>query len=135
MCIRDRVNIVQTRVEKIGQTLDLPADKAPVEEIQRLVKIFRELRSGKTEDGKNKVKSPSSTLSTAEAISVINSGQALAAHFGDGTISALDLAAGITGAIVKDPVQDKAVWKEYLETVVKTRKGWKDLYEACSELI
>jgi len=131
----EEVNIVQTRVEKIGQTLDLPTDKAPVEEIQRLVKIFRELRSGKTEDGKNKVKSPSSTLSTAEAISVINSGQALAAHFGDGIINAKDLAAGITGAIVKDPVQDKAIWKEYLETVIKTRKGWKDLYEACSELI
>jgi hypothetical protein len=31
------------------------------------------------------------------------------------------------GVVVKDSVQDRAVWLEYLETVVKERKGWKDL--------
>ena len=50
---------------------------------------------------KTKIKSPSSTLSTAEAISVVNSGLALAGHFGDGRMRANDLAAGITGAIVQ----------------------------------
>ena len=30
-------------------------------------------------------------------------------------------------------VQDAVVWKEYLETVVKERDGWKDLYRACKE--
>jgi hypothetical protein len=93
------------------------------------------LRSGKTENGRTKVKSPSSTLSTAEAISVINNGQALATHFGDGKIKADDLAASLTGAIVKDPVQDKNIWLEYLETVVKERKEWQDLYRACRELV
>lgn len=133
--LTEEVKIVKTRVEKIGQTLELPATAAPIEEIQRLVTVFRELRSGKTMDGKSKIKVPSSTLSTAEAISVINSGQALAAHFGDGTLKAHDLASGITGAIVKDPVQDKVVWKEYLETVMKERKDWRDLYRACKEIL
>lgn len=133
--LEEEVTIVKTRVAKIGKSLELPAEAAPVKEIQRLVTIFRELRSGKTEDGKTKIKSPSSTLSTAEAISVINSGQALAAHFGDGVLKAGDLAAGITGAIVKDPVQDKTVWVEYLETVVKERKDWKDLYRSCREMM
>ena len=133
--IEEEVKIVQTRVHKIGQALELPGKKIPLKEIQRLVTIFRELRSGATQDGRTKLKSPSSTLSTAEAISVINSGQALAAHFGDGAIKANDLAAGITGAIVKDPVQDKNIWLEYLETVVKERSDWKDLYRACKELI
>jgi hypothetical protein len=105
-----------------------------MEEIKRVVTIFRELRSGVTADGKTKVKSPSGTLSTAEAISVMNNGLTMAAFFGNGRISAADLGAGITGAIVKDPVQDKIVWLEYLETVVKTRDGWKDLYRACREL-
>jgi hypothetical protein len=59
---------------------------------------------------------------------------ALATHFGNGTMNAQDLAAGILGAVVKDPVQDKIVWKEYLETVVKTREEWKDIYRACREL-
>lgn len=133
--LEEEVKIVQNRVSKLGVALDIPAKVAAVEEIQRLVTIFRELRSGATQDGRTKLKVPSATLSTAEAISVINSGQALAAHFGDGELKANDLAAGITGAIVKDPIQDKMIWQEYLETIVKERKGWKDLYRACKEMI
>ena len=41
---------------------------------------------------------------------------------------------GLLGAVVKDPVQDRVVWQEYLETVVKERDGWKDLYRACREV-
>ncbi|MEM7104432.1 MAG: AAA family ATPase [Bacteroidota bacterium] len=133
--LEEEVKIVKTRVEKIGKALDLPAQAAPLKEIKRLVTIFRELRSGKTMDGKTRLKVPGSTLSTAEAISVINSGQALAAHFGDGTLSAADLAAGLTGAIIKDPNQDVIAWREYLETVVKERKGWSDLYRACKTIL
>ncbi len=132
--LEEEVKIVKTRVHKIAERLELPASAAPVKEIQRLVTIFRELRSGKTEDGRTKIKSPTSTLSTAEAISVINSGQSLAAHFGDGELKAADLAAGITGTIVKDPLHDQVVWQEYLETIVKDRKGWKDLYRAFMDI-
>ena len=39
------------------------------------------------------------------------------------------------GAIVKDPVQDQVVWTEYLETVVKERADWKDLYRAFREQV
>ena len=131
----EEVKIVQNRVESMGKTLDLPAKSAPLAEIQRLVKIFRELRNGVTDDGATRLKSPSAPLSTAEAISVITSGQALAAHFGNGLLSAHDLAAGITGAIIKDPVQDKTVWLEYLETVLKNREDWKDLYKACRDMV
>lgn len=129
----EEVKIVKNRVEQLGQSLELPETAAPIEEIKRLVTIFRELRSGKTEDGRTRLKSPSSTLSTAEAISVINSGQSLATHFGDGVLKAYDLASGLQGAIIKDPIQDKAVWLEYLETVLKERKGWEDLYRACKQ--
>ena len=75
------------------------------------------------------------TLSTAEAISVVNSGLAMAGYYGDGQLHAGDLAAGLTGAVVKDPVQDRVVWLEYLQTVVKERDGWKDLYRACQEVL
>src|SRR5258707_3011799 len=81
------------------------------EEIKRVVTVFRELRQGVTEDGRAKVKSPSGTLSTAEAISVVTSGLALAAHFGDGVLRPADVAGGITGAVVQDPVSDRAVWR------------------------
>jgi hypothetical protein len=98
------------------------------------VTIFRELRNGVTSDGRVKVKSPTSTLSTAEAISVLNQGLALAAHFGDGQLRASDVASGLVGAVIKDPLQDRAVWLEYLETVMKERAAWKDLYRACHEV-
>lgn len=133
--IEEEVRIVRTRVEKTSKALQLPVEKPALEQIQRLVTIFRELRNGVTENGKTKVKSPSGTLSTGEAISVVNSGLALAAYFGDGEVKADDLAASITGAIVKDPAQDRVVWLEYLETVVKERDGWKDLYRACREIV
>ena len=72
-------------------------------------------------------------MSTAEAISVVNQGLSLAAHFGDGVMRSGDVASGLVGAVVKDPVQDRVVWKEYLETVVKERDGWKDFYRACKK--
>ncbi len=127
------VEIVRRRVESMGRTLQIPAAPPAIEEIRRVVAVFRELRSGLTSDGKTKIKSPSGTLSTAEAISVMNNGLALAAHFGDGTLTAAGRASGLTGAVIKDPVQDTVIWQEYLETVVKERNGWKDLYRACRE--
>ncbi len=125
---------MSTRVASLGRALDLPQE-APVDEIKRVVAVFRELRAGKTEDGKTKLKSPSGTLSTAEAIGVIISGLALATHFGDGTLRAADVASSLHGSVVKDPVQDALVWKEYLETIVKEREGWKDIYRACREMV
>ncbi len=130
----EEVDIVRRRVESLGRALELPAEPPALEEIRRIVTIFRELRGGVTGDGKTKLKTPSGTLSTAEAISVVNNGLALAAHFGDGKMRAHDVAAGLVGAVIKDPVQDRIVWQEYLETVAKERKDWKDLYRACKDL-
>jgi MoxR-like ATPase len=131
----EEVTIVQQRVHSLGQALELPAEPPALAEIRRVVTIFRELRQGMTENGKAKLKSPSSTLSTAEAISVINSGLALAGHFGDGVLRATDMAASLTGAIVKDPIHDTVIWREYLETIVRERDEWGDLYQACRALI
>jgi MoxR-like ATPase len=128
------VEIVSRRVAELGTALQLPAEAAELAEIRRVVTVFRELRSGRTEDGRTAVKSPSGTLSTAEAISVLTGGLALAAHFGDGVLRPHDIAAGIHGAVVKDPVADRAIWIEYLETVVRERDGWADFYRAGQEL-
>ncbi|RYD49788.1 MAG: ATPase, partial [Verrucomicrobiaceae bacterium] len=114
--IEDEVEIVQTRVASLGRVLEIPAEPPALEEIRRLVTIFRELRGGVTADGKTKVKSPTGSLSTAEAISVVNQGLSLAAHFGDGSLRSADLAGGLVGAVVKE------------------RDGWKDLYRACREI-
>jgi MoxR-like ATPase len=130
----EEVGIVSRRVAELGAALGLPLELDALAEIRRVVTVFRELRSGVTADGRTKLKSPTSTLSTAEAISVVTNGAALATHFGDGVLRAADVAAGLTGAVVKDPVQDGLVWAEYLETVVKERPGWDDLYRSCRDL-
>ncbi|MEU1277475.1 AAA family ATPase [Streptomyces sp. NPDC005805] len=127
------VDIVSRRVDQIGRSLDLPAVPDGLAEIRRVVTVFRELREGVSGDGRTRLKSPSGTLSTAEAISVVTGGLALAAHFGDGVLRASDLAAGLLGAVVRDPAADRVVWQEYLETVVRERDGWQDLYRACRE--
>jgi MoxR-like ATPase len=130
----EEVDIVTRRVAQLGRSIGLPEDLVHgADEIRRVVTVFRELRQGVTEDGRAKVKSPSGTLSTAEAISVVTSGLALAAHFGDGTLRAGDVAGGITGAVVQDPVSDRVIWQEYLETVVRDRDDWSDFYQACRE--
>ena len=130
----EEVEIVRLRLDSIGSALELPPVEPAMDEIRRVVTIFRELRAGVTEDGRTKLKSPSGTLSTAEAISVLTNGLALASHFGDGSLAPGAVAGGRAGAVIQDPVQDRVVWQEYLETVVRERDGWKPLYRACREL-
>lgn len=132
--LETEVAIVRKRVAELGASLELQAPPPAEGAVEQVVTIFRELRAGQTLDGKQKLKVPSGVLSTAEAISVLASGMALAGNFGTGTVSAHDLAAGLQGAVVKDEEKDKAVWQEYLTNVLKKRgSGWRDLYAACSE--
>jgi Mg-chelatase subunit ChlI len=128
--LEDEVTIVNQRSAQLGRALELPVEKPALEEIRRVVTILRELRSGVTEDGKTKLKSPSGTLSPAEAISVVTGGMAISAFYGDGRLRAGDIIAGLIGAVVKDPVQDQLIWQEYVQTVIKERDAWKDLYRA-----
>jgi MoxR-like ATPase len=130
----DEVTIVATRVADLSAALQLPEVPAALDEIRRVVSVFRELRSGLTKDGRTKIKSPSGTLSTAEAISVVTSGMALSAHFGTGRLTPDDVAAGIVGAVIRDPVADRVAWDEYLEVVVRERPGWSAFYTACREV-
>ncbi|MEY4606022.1 MAG: ATP-binding protein [Ilumatobacteraceae bacterium] len=132
--LEEEVAIVRRRVVELGAALQLPHVPAADEEIRRVVTVFRELRSGATADGRISLKVPSGSLSTAEAISVVVNGVALAAHFGSGQLVAADLAAGIAGSIVKDPVHDTVAWREYVDGVMRERSDWADLYEACCDL-
>ncbi|MFP4320815.1 MAG: ATP-binding protein [Anaerolineales bacterium] len=128
--IDEEAAIVKARVESLGQALELPVQPPTMEEIRRVVTIFRELRNGQRADNHQPLKRPSGTLSTAEAISVVSHGLSLAAHFGTGVLSAHDIAAGLVGAVIQDPMQDDIVWREYVDTVIAERESWRDLYEA-----
>jgi len=132
--LETEVDIVRKRVKELGANLELKAAPPAEDAVTQVVTIFRELRAGQTLDGKNKLKQPSGVLSTAEAISVLANGMALAGNFGDGEVTAHDLAAGLQGAVVKDEEKDKVVWQEYLSNVLKKRGAdWRPLFTACSE--
>jgi MoxR-like ATPase len=131
----DEVAIVGQRVAAIGRALELPELPAADDEIRRVVTVFRELRSGATEDGRISLKVPTATLSPAEAISVLTNGLSLAAHFGDGAVRPADLADSVVGAVVKDPVHDLVAWREYVEGVLRDRPGWADFYRACRDAL
>jgi MoxR-like ATPase len=132
--LETEMDIVRKRVRELAVNLELKAQLPAADAIEKVVTIFRELRLGQTLDGKNKVKSPSGVLSTAEAISVLANSMALAGNFGNGQVTAHDIAAGLQGSIVKDEEKDKLVWQEYLSNVMKKRGAdWRPLFTSCSE--
>ena len=132
--IESEVDIVTKRVRDLSANLRLKAKVPAAEAIEKVVTIFRELRTGQTLDGKSKLKTPSGVLSTAEAISVLANSMALAGNFGSGEVAPQDLASAIQGSVVKDEEKDRVVWQEYLANVLKKRGAeWRPLYTACAE--
>src|SRR5271170_3750112 len=49
----EEISIVRQRVASLGKSLEIPGDVPGIDEIRRVVTIFRELRNGQTEDGKS----------------------------------------------------------------------------------
>lgn len=133
--LEEETGIVVKRVNEIGTGLTLPPIEPAEKELARIVILFRELREGKTLNGKTKLKTSSGSLSTGEAISVGVSAWAEAAYFGSGAMDAQSLATNLVGAVVKDPVQDTVALEEYLENVVRTRDDWGDLYRAIRDVM
>jgi len=129
------VAIVTKRVGEMAVNLQLAAPKNIADEIQKVLTIFRELRGGETRDGKVTLKTPTSTLSTAEAIAVMVGGISHACWFTQNELTAESLSSNLIGAIVKDPVQDKAVLAEYLETVLKKRRDYAEYYATMTDLL
>lgn len=133
--LEEELKIVTFRIKQIADENKLPAQEIGVEDIRKLITVFRELRSGKSEDGELKIKSPTATLSTAEAISAVNNSMILSAYFDYKKNSLQPIAESIISAGIKDPNHDVPVLEEYLDTVIKKRKGWKQLYEICKGIL
>lgn len=129
------IEIITKRVGEMGKSLDLPVPGDIRAEVEKVVTIFREMRSGETLDGKSKLKTSTGNLSTAEAIAVMVGGLSQSAWFGNGAVASEDLAPSILGAVVKDPVQDKVALEEYLETTLKKRRDFAGYYATLNELL
>jgi MoxR-like ATPase len=131
--LEQEIKIVTRREAELRNDYQIGAEP-PAEIARMLVTLFQEMRSGVTKDGKTKVRTPGSVLSTAEAISVLFNSGILAQAFGAGKVTAGELTRSLVGAIAKENADDVKVLKEYLETVAKGRTGtWKELYSAAKQ--
>jgi hypothetical protein len=133
--MNQEISIITKRVAEMGAGMELPVPKNTRQEIEKVVTIFRELRGGATLDGKVVLKTPTGNLSTAEAIAVMVGSLSQAAWFGDGSLDEQDISANLVGAIVKDPVQDRMVLEEYLETVLKKRREFAGYYQTMNDVL
>ena len=97
-----------------------------------LVTTFSDLRKGRTEEG-TVVEKPSTTMSTAEAVSVAFAAGLEACYFSDGKLRGEHLAKQIVGTVLKDSDDDAKKVRQYFEVVVKNRakrsEHWKSFYE------
>ncbi|MDR1642585.1 MAG: AAA family ATPase, partial [Clostridiales bacterium] len=127
--------IVSKRVKEIASSYQINAKQPESDSVEKVVTIFRELRQGQSLDSKQKIKQPTGAISTAEAISLLTNAMALASSFGNGSVSDEDVAAGLAGAVIKDEDKDRAVWREYLENIMKHKgRDWQGLYKACKQM-
>src|SRR5262245_47824571 len=128
---KTEMEIVRQRSADLLSRYDIPAVIEPGI-LELLATAFRELRDGKTGEGVS-VKSPSTTLSTAEAIGTAVDAALHSRYFGDGKITAGSVARNLIGSIVKEDAQDLAALKEYISIVAKKRsagdKTWKEFHD------
>ena len=132
---KTEVQIVQKRSAELLERYDLPL-KVPKAVIELVTTAFREMRDGQTAEG-IKVKQPSTTLSTAEAIAVTLDAALHCHHFGNGKVSAEDVAKNIYGSVVKEDQADAKILKEYATLVAKRRKDalWNEFYNTMMKVL
>ncbi len=129
--LQQEIQIVRQRAQEMLSEQGLPAD-LPDDVVETLVTVFQELRQGQTHDGTQKIKRPSTVMSTAEAVSVLFGGCLLAHYFGEGTVDGKHVMNLLVGAIAKEDKSDLDALGEYLETVVRKREGrvWRQIASA-----
>lgn len=132
--LAEEMDLVERETNRMLSHADIPVTiTPPLTEL--LVTTFRELRNGKTVDGKG-IEGLSTVLSTAEAVST---GFAAAMHaffYNDGQFSPSHLVQHMIGAVLKDNPEDLKKVRGYFNHVVKSRgeTHWRAFYEARSML-
>ncbi len=134
--IRDlslEVKLVMEQTERLLAEANAPV-KVEREVVELLVTTFHELREGTTAEGKQ-LERPSTTLSTAEAVSVGYAGGLDAYYYGDKELSSNTIVRHLAGAVIKDNADDLKRLRHYFDTIVHQRsqdKGgiWQSYYQA-----
>lgn len=107
------------------------SQQPPRELLEVLVTTFRELRSGVGADGQA-LERLSTSMSTAEAVSVAQAVGIRAHYLAGRPAQAEDLMECILGTALKDNLEDTQRLRRYLEQRVRRQRGeaWKAFYEA-----
>ena len=132
--ISEEMALVERETNRLLARAGVPvAVSPPITEL--LVTTFRELRSGKTTDGKG-MENLSTVLSTAEAVSTACAAGIHAYFYDDGDVRPRHVVQHLVGTVLKDNPEDLTKVRHYFEHVVKKRGGplWKSFYEARHEL-
>jgi MoxR-like ATPase len=134
---KTEVEIVRQRSADLLARYQMPAGVEPAM-LELLTTVFRELREGRTSDGIG-VKSPGTTLSTAEAIGTAVDAALHSRYFGDGKVTPAAVARNLVGSIVKEDPQDLAALKEYVAIVAKKRgasdKAWQAFHDEARKVL
>jgi MoxR-like ATPase len=129
---KTEVEIVRRRSSELLREYRIPVTIDPPI-LNLLATVFREMRSSKSAEGVT-LKTPSTALSTAEAIGVALDSALHARYFGDGSISASIVARNLLGSVIKEDLGDRDVLKEYATVVARKRGGkdklWQEFHDA-----
>lgn len=132
--IQDEMQLVNNQVRQLLAQQGLAITPTP-EVTEVIVTLFRELRDGIKTDGKAMEKL-STTLSTAEAVSVAHAVALHGYYLRGDSGRPSDIIQAMMGAAIKDNLDDQQKLKRYLNYHVKERQGshWQALYHARNDL-
>lgn len=124
--------IARQLAERLADHPGIPAP--PTDVLDVLVTVFRDLRTGRTADGAT-VTSPSSVMSTAEAVNTVHAAS-LAAAYLDGTpLHAGHVAGQLRGVVFKDDPEDAKRLRAYVDQIARPRarssRAWAAFCNGC----
>lgn len=132
--IAQEMALVQRETNRHLERAGVPVALTP-DITELLVTTFRELRVGKTIDGKG-METLSTVLSTAEAVSTACAAGIHAYYYSDGQVQPEHVVQHLVGTVLKDNPDDLKKVRHYFDHVVQKRANplWKRFYDARHEL-
>ncbi len=101
-----------------------------------LVSVFRDLRTGTTEEGAS-IATPNSVMSTAEAVNVAHAAVLDAFYLDGSEATTAHVARQIRGVVFKDDPEDARRFRSYVDQIAKARmkrnKAWSAFYKAAKQ--
>lgn len=126
--LEEETRIVSYRVQQLGRQMEVSLADLKQKQVKTLLTLFRELREGKTDDKKIKVRATKSALSPATAISLLHEARIHAHYFDKNEMKDEYLVQSIINTLRQEGTEDLNILQEYNESVMKKRTEMKEWY-------